>query len=132
MRAINCPFSKIINGTTQFVIPVFQRDYSWTETQCEQLWRDVVRIAADPTDRGHFKGSVVYISTGDMQAAFTRWLLVDGQQRLTTLTLLLAALRDHMTETGWTGSEDGPTAKRIEAYYLKGRVILLPQRARLA
>ena len=50
---------KIINGTTQFVIPVFQRDYKWTDAQCEQLWRDVIAIAAAPAHRGHFLGSVV-------------------------------------------------------------------------
>ena len=119
MKAIDCPFPKIINGTSQFLIPVFQRDYSWNEAECEQLWRDILQIASDPTDRGHFMGSVVYISTGDNAAAFTRWLLIDGQQRVTTLTLLLAALRDHIIETGWSGAEDGPTAKRVEAYFLK-------------
>jgi uncharacterized protein with ParB-like and HNH nuclease domain/predicted transport protein len=119
MKAIDCPFTKIVNGTSQFLIPVFQRDYSWTEAECEQLWRDILQIAADPGDRGHFLGSVVYISTGDSSAAFTRWLLIDGQQRVTTLTLLLAALRDHIAETGWKGTEDGPTAKRVEAYFLK-------------
>lgn len=119
MNARDKPFSKIINGASQFVIPVFQRDYSWTEAECEQLWKDILQIANDPTARGHFIGSVVYISTGDTSAAFTRWLLIDGQQRVTTLTLLLAALRDHILQTGWTGSEDGPTAKRVEAYFLK-------------
>src|SRR5262249_37409979 len=119
MKAIDRPFTKIINGTTQFVIPVFQRDYSWLESDCDQLWRDLMVIAADPTDRGHFLGSVVYVSTGDSAAGFTRWLLIDGQQRLTTLTLLLSALRDHITDVGWTGTEDGPTAKRVEAYFLK-------------
>ena len=119
MKAIDRPFTKIINGTTQFVIPVFQRDYSWTEPQCEQLWKDLLVIASDPTTRGHFMGSVVYVSTGDTSAGFTRWLLIDGQQRVTTLTLLLAALRDHIVDTDWKGSEDSPTATRIEAYFLK-------------
>ena len=119
MKAIDRPFTKIINGTMQFVIPVFQRDYNWNEANCGQLWKDVLRIAADSTDRGHFLGSVVYVPTGDSAAGFTRWLLIDGQQRLTTLTLLLTALRDHIEETGWIGSEDGPTAKRLEAYFLK-------------
>jgi len=119
MKAIDRPFTKIINGTTQFVIPVFQRDYSWTETQCEQLWKDLLLIASDPTERGHFMGSVVYVSTGDTSAGFTRWLLIDGQQRVTTLTLLLAALRDHLVETKWKGSENSPTAKRIDSYFLK-------------
>ncbi|MEE9394842.1 MAG: DUF262 domain-containing protein [Planctomycetota bacterium] len=119
MKAIDCPFSRIINGTSQFLIPVFQRDYSWTEAECEQLWQDVLRIADDKTDRGHFIGSVVYISSGDSSANFPRWLLIDGQQRVTTLTLLLAALRDHILDTKWSGTEDGPTAKRVEAYFLK-------------
>lgn len=119
MKAIDAPFTKIINGTTQFVIPVFQRDYRWSETVCEQLWRDLLHIARDKTSRGHFMGSVVYVSTGDSTAGFTRWLLIDGQQRVTTLTLLMAALRDHIAATGWKGGEDSPTAKRIEAYFLK-------------
>ncbi|MGJ4881579.1 GmrSD restriction endonuclease domain-containing protein [Bradyrhizobium sp. HKCCYLRH1065] len=119
MKAIDRPFTKIINGITQFVIPVFQRDYSWTETQCEQLWKDLVAIAADPSERGHFLGSVVYISTGDSSAGFTRWLLVDGQQRVTTLILLLVALRDHIKESNWSGADEGPTARRVDAYFLK-------------
>lgn len=119
MKAIDRPYPKIINGASQFVIPVFQRDYSWSEENCRQLWKDVLSIAEDPSDRGHFIGSVVYVATGDSAAGFTRWLLIDGQQRVTTLTLLLTALRDHIRDTGWQGSENGPTAKRIEAYFLR-------------
>ena len=119
MKADLCSFAKIINGTTQFIIPVFQRDYSWTEAECEQLWKDILQIASDRTDRSHFLGSVVYISTEDALASFTRWLLIDGQQRVATLTLLLAALRDYIVKTGWSGTKDGPTAKRVEAYFLK-------------
>ena len=120
MKAIDSPFTKIINGTTQFVIPVFQRDYTWdAETQCAQLWRDVLRAARTGGERGHFLGSVVYIATGDSLAGFTRWMLIDGQQRLTTLTLLLAALRDHIHDIQWTGGENDPTPKRIDAYFLK-------------
>jgi uncharacterized protein with ParB-like and HNH nuclease domain len=101
MKALDQPFTKIINGTTQFVIPVFHRDYSWTEGQCEQLWIDVIQVANTESSRGHFLGSVVYVATGDSSAGFTRWLLVDGQQRMTTLALLLAALRDHIQEIEW-------------------------------
>lgn len=112
-------FPKIINGASQFVIPVFQRDYSWSEDNCRQIWKDIIVVAKSPEERGHFIGSVVYIQTGDSSAGFTRWLLIDGQQRVTTLTLLLIALRDHIFETSWTGSEDGPTINRIEAYFLR-------------
>ena len=119
MLALNRPFTAIINGVTQFIVPVFQRDYSWTEVHCDQLWQDILHIAEDPSKRGHFLGSFVYVPTEDSSASFTRWLLIDGQQRLTTLTLLLIALRDHIMATGWTGSQDAPTAKRVEAYFLK-------------
>ncbi len=119
MRAENRPFTRIINGVTQFVVPVFQRDYSWTKVHCEQLWKDILQISDAPSDRKHFLGSLVYISTEDSAASFTRYQLVDGQQRMTTLILLLIALRDHITATDWTGSQDGPTAKRIEAYFLR-------------
>lgn len=119
VKAIDQPFPKIISGALQFVIPVFQRDYSWSEENCRQLLQDILLIADVPTGRGHFIGSVVYIPTGDIGAGFTRWLLIDGQQRVTTLTLLLTALRDHILTTGWAGTDDGPTVKKIDAYFLK-------------
>src|SRR5437763_1873465 len=107
MKAIDRPFANIINGTCQFVIPVFQRDYSWqAEPQCAQLWRDVLRAARK--NEKHFLGSIVYIATGDTSAGFTRWLIIDGQQRVTTLTVLLLALRDHITDTNWTGEDPTP------------------------
>lgn len=119
MKAQHVFFPKIMNGASQFVIPVFQRDYSWTEENCRQLWKDIMLIAVAPGERGHFIGSVVYIQSGDSNAGFSRWLLIDGQQRMTTLTLLMAALRDHITETKWAGSENGPVAKKIDAYFLR-------------
>jgi uncharacterized protein with ParB-like and HNH nuclease domain len=61
----------MINGSTQFLIPVFQRDYSWTNSHCEQLWKDALGIAADATTRRHFLSSVTYLSTGDNAAGFT-------------------------------------------------------------
>ncbi len=119
MQAINRPFTQLINGTTQFIIPVFQRDYSWSDDECQQLWNDIIRAAQADSERGHFLGSIVYVATGDTAAGFTRWLVIDGQQRLATLTLLLTALRDYISETSWTGGEDSPTVQRIDAYFLK-------------
>ena len=119
MRAHHSDFPSIIDGATQFVVPVFQRDYSWNEVHCNRLLDDILRIAHDSTERGHFIGSLVYILAADSAPGFTRWLLIDGQQRLTTLTLLLIALRDHIISTGWTAIADGPTARRIEGYFLR-------------
>lgn len=118
MKAIDRLFTQIINGTTQFIIPVFQRDYRWTTAQCQQLWDDLMRTVQVDSERGHFLGSIVYAATGDTAAGFTRWLVIDGQQRLATLTLLLTALRDHIRETDWIGGEDSPTIQRIDAYFL--------------
>ncbi|MCY4449822.1 MAG: DUF262 domain-containing protein [Chloroflexi bacterium] len=117
MLAVNRRFAEIINGNKQFIIPVFQRDYSWTTTQCLQLWQDVLR-ASSKESASHFMGSFVYVE-GTAGAAFSTWLVIDGQQRLSTLTLLLIALRDHIGETGWVGGEDSPSTDQIDAYFLR-------------
>ena len=115
MKAIDRRFTEIINGNKQFIIPVFQRDYSWTTEQCHQMWDDIMGTSSGDVD-GHFLGSFVYVE-GDAGAAFSNWLVIDGQQRLTTLTLLLIALRDHIREIHWDGED--PTPERIDAYFLK-------------
>ncbi len=119
MKAIDRAYTQLINGSTQFIIPVFQRDYAWTDAQCRDLWNDVIAAGASEESRGHFLGSIVYVSTKDSAAGFTRWLLIDGQQRVTTLALLFTALRDHIRESKWASTGDGPTVKRIDAYFLK-------------
>lgn len=78
MKAIDRHFTKLINGTTQFAIPVFQRDYSWTDAHCEQLWNDIVLVGSEPQSAGHFVGSVAYVPSGHTAAGFTRWLFIDG------------------------------------------------------
>ena len=116
MQAINNPFVKLINGNKQFIIPAFQRDYSWTTEQCRQMWDDIMSVGNDE-GRDHFMGSFVYIAGDTTGAVFSSWLVIDGQQRLTTLTLILIALRDHIRETNWDGQE--PTPEQIDAYFLK-------------
>ena len=107
-------FAELVGGGVQFVIPVFQRDYNWTEEQCEQLWEDIQRVG-HKEEGDHFFGPVVYISTRGNSAAFTRWLLIDGQQRMTTVSLLMAALRDHFNEEL---SEPDNRARKIEHDFL--------------
>lgn len=99
MKASETRFLPFLQGTKQFIIPIYQRTYSWTLTQCEQLWDDIKRVAANDTVSGHFVGSIVYIDRGLYQVTTVPELLViDGQQRLTTLSLLLAALGKAMEE----------------------------------
>ena len=57
MRAEDKQLTKSITGNNQFIIPVFQRDYCWTEEQCKQLWEDVMSAG----DKRHFLGSIVYV-----------------------------------------------------------------------
>lgn len=83
------------NASLRFVVPVYQRPYSWDEDQCEQLWDDIRSVGSRPEDR-HFTGSVVWVQDGVMSASgVTPRLLIDGQQRVTTLALLLVALADY-------------------------------------
>src|SRR5438128_12624212 len=96
MDAHDVRLMDMIDGTKQFIVPVFQRDYSWGTKHCLQLWKDIVRVGSDDNAKAHFVGSVVYIAAEDTSAKITRWLLIDGQQRLTTLTILLAALRTRL------------------------------------
>lgn len=79
-------------ASTRFVVPVFQRPYSWEEANCKQLWEDILATGRNE-QHSHFTGSVVWIQDGTMSAAgVTRRLLIDGQQRITTITLLIIAL----------------------------------------
>ncbi|MFL5657822.1 MAG: DUF262 domain-containing protein [Ktedonobacteraceae bacterium] len=93
MKAVENQFLTFLNGKKQFIIPIYQRTYSWTREQGEQLWNDIVRTASDKEVTSHFVGSIVYIQHGLFMAGGVMPLLViDGQQRLTTLSLLLIAL----------------------------------------
>jgi alkylated DNA nucleotide flippase Atl1 len=101
MQAKETLFIGLVQGRTQqFQVPLYQRTYSWTERQLAQLWRDIVEQAEllEDGDRAnrHFLGSVVLAPSPQNEATFPRWLVVDGQQRLTTLCLALAAIRDHI------------------------------------
>src|SRR4029079_16204529 len=95
MKATEARLLDFLKKSPQFVIPIYQRTYSWTEKECRQLWDDVVRAGGNDNISVHFIGSIVYIETGLSQVSHQSPLLViDGQQRLTTATLLIAALAD--------------------------------------
>ena len=97
MKATETKFLDFLKGPKQFIIPIYQRTYSWTLKQCGQLWHDIVAAATDETVTGHFVGSVVYIEKGLYQiSSVPQLLVIDGQQRLTTTKSSLFAddLRD--------------------------------------
>ncbi|MFB1345086.1 GmrSD restriction endonuclease domain-containing protein [Helicobacter pylori] len=84
------------NQNNQFVIPIYQRLYSWKKEQCKQLWDDIIKIGGNDKMNGHFIGSILYVRVDDTHSS--PLLIIDGQQRLTTITLLFIALRDHLND----------------------------------
>ncbi|GCF11075.1 DUF262 and DUF1524 domain-containing protein [Dictyobacter arantiisoli] len=95
MKAQENQFLPFLNGKKQFIIPIYQRTYSWQREQCDQLWNDIVSAGTDNEMPGHFIGSVVYIQQGTILFGnVPQFLLIDGQQRLTSLMLLLTSLAE--------------------------------------
>ena len=116
MKATEAKLLAFLKKSPQFIIPIYQRTYSWTGKECLQLWDDVLRAGRNENISAHFIGSVVYIEKGLYQVSSQSPLLViDGQQRLTTITILLEALARHL---GDTEPVDGFSAKKLRSYYL--------------
>ncbi len=116
MKAKEIKLLNFLRQSPQFMIPVYQRTYSWTERECRQLWDDILRTGKDNQVAAHFVGSVVYIEESVYQVASQPPLLViDGQQRLTTTMLILEALARHL---GDEEPVDGFSARKLRDYYL--------------
>lgn len=106
---------EILNGNKQFLIPVYQRYYSWDIEQCKRLWNDIVEMQKKGKV-GHFVGSIVNIAEQAMPTGVQKYMIIDGQQRMTTLSLLLLALRDYAIKN----PEDTTiNARRIDNMLLK-------------
>lgn len=75
---------EILNGNKQFLIPVYQRFYSWDIDQCKRLWNDIVEMQRKGKV-GHFVGSIVNIAEQAMPTGVQKYMIIDGQQRMTTL-----------------------------------------------
>ncbi|GAA9610638.1 DUF262 and DUF1524 domain-containing protein [Helicobacter pylori] len=97
------------NQKNQLVIPIYQRLYSWEKEQCKQLWDDIVKTGGSDQIERHFIGFILYVLDGIVHSN-NALLIIDGQQRLTTITLLLIALKDHLN--------DEVKRKEIEDHYL--------------
>ncbi len=116
MKATEAKFLEFLKKSPQFVIPIYQRTYSWAERECRQLWDDILRTGNNDAIAAHFVGSIVYIEKGLYQVSSQSPLLViDGQQRLTTVMLILEALARHL---GDGEPIDGFSAKKLRNYYL--------------
>lgn len=117
MKALEAKFLKFLKDIEHLIIPVYQRPYSWTKEQCERLWKDIERVSSDKESHAHFIGSIVYIEKGIYHnSSVQQVLVIDGQQRLTSISLLIAAFADLMD----SGQKEctAITAKKIRNHYL--------------
>lgn len=116
MKATEAKLIEFLRRSFQFGIPIYQRTYSWTEKECRQLWDDIVQCGSNDKTALHFIGSIVYIQEGLSQASHQApFLVIDGQQRLTSVTLLLAAIAQAV---GDSEPVDGFSQRKIRNYFL--------------
>lgn len=118
---------EILNGNKQFLIPVYQRYYSWDLEQCRRLWNDIVEMQKKGKV-GHFVGSIVNIAEQAMPTGVQKYMIIDGQQRMTTLTLLLLALRDYAIKNP---GDQTINARRIDNMLLKNEYEVGDERYKL-
>src|SRR4030067_88110 len=116
MKATEAKLLEFLKKSPQFVIPIYQRTYSWNERECRHLWDDTLRTGRTETVTAHFVGSIVYVEKGLYHLSSQPPLLViDGQQRLTTISLLIESLARSL---GDSEPIDGFSAKKLRNYYL--------------
>ena len=116
MKATEANLLEFIKKSNQFSIPIYQRLYSWTEKECERLWNDIITTGSKKDIPSHFIGSIMYIEKGLYQISKPEPLLIiDGQQRLTTVSLLLEALA---RKIGDNEIINGFSERKIREYYL--------------
>lgn len=105
MRASETRLRVLLEGQQHYVIPLFQRPYSWERKDWETLWNDIIETYMSNTAGGHFLGSIVSKSQPGTPEGVTPYIVIDGQQRLTTLSILIAVLRDRISKTNPTYGE---------------------------
>ncbi len=116
MKATETKLLEFLKGPKQFLIPIYQRTYSWHRKQCDKLWTDIIQAASDAHILGHFVGSIVYIEKGLYQiSSIPQLLVIDGQQRLTTLAILISALGKALEQRG---VHDAISKRKLDTYFL--------------
>jgi uncharacterized protein with ParB-like and HNH nuclease domain/predicted transport protein len=121
MKAVDTSLLTLLKKTPQFVVPIYQRLYSWNHPECTQLWNDVVRAGAHSKLGAHFTGSIVYVTKNAATVtAAEPSLIIDGQQRVTTVSIILAALAQKLSQIPGDNQEvyDGFSPKKIRERYL--------------
>jgi hypothetical protein len=120
MKAGELTLQGTLTAQQQYVIPIFQRYYSWGRSEWEQLWSDICELRGKPGKR-HFMGALVFVpDKSPVTYSYPTYQVIDGQQRLITLSLLLAALRNVCTENGFADLAVEITNSVLIHQYKKG------------
>ena len=120
MQANDEALYQIVEGSKQFLIPIFQRTYQWGELNCEALLNDIMKVADSPDGYHHFIGSVVLISSMNSRAGFSQQVVIDGQQRLTTIMILTSALLKQAENLG-IDELDGEPLEAVREQFVVNR-----------
>lgn len=126
MRTSNSPLLDIIERKgTRLVIPAYQRAYSWKRRQCEELWLDILRAAR--ANARHFTGTLLYTPEADETSGVKRIAIIDGQQRITSVSLIIAALARYLAENA--RNVDGMSSDELrERFLLLGEDDAIPSK----
>ncbi len=119
MNVTGAPLQQFLEGKKQYVVPLFQRPYTWKKERWSDLWEDLMGLYYSADPREHFIGSIVTLPLETNPAGVLKSLLIDGQQRITTLLVLLSAIRDIAKET--TGGLN--LAQDIDESYLSNKFV---------
>ena len=123
MKAENRQLTEFLGSNRQYYIPIFQRKYSWEVSDCKKLFLDILSVANDTVRPCHFIGSIIYLPLTNF-AATNQCAVVDGQQRLTTLSLFLLALADYTREYYPKDEMYNQSESRLEA--IRGLYLINP------
>lgn len=112
MKASETTLRNLLEGGKQFQIPLFQRPYSWKKENWETLWEDLISLYNDDAKGVYFLGPIVTQAELGTADGISPYIVIDGQQRLTTLSILLAALRNYIKKS------DKQMAEQVYEFYL--------------
>ncbi|RJS49678.1 MAG: hypothetical protein CIT03_02500 [Methanobacterium sp.] len=115
MKANDTQIRVFLEGSKQFIVPLFQREYVWDEKDIERLWKDIEETGTNYYKRNHhFFGSFVTMPTPSGASNVSEFTIVDGQQRLTTIFIILATIRERIEEL----EPENTIKDEIDDYYL--------------
>lgn len=121
MKAVDSHLLTLLKASSQFIVPIYQRLYSWQEAEVGQLWADIIRAGSNSKLGSHFTGSIVYVAKDlSTNTSADPDLIIDGQQRVTTVTLILTALAARLEQLPENEREpwDGFSPRKIRNRYL--------------